>query len=115
MSVRPFVRSSVVLLCAAFLVLGFTAQTRAATPLPVSASERHSQNVLRLLGTVTIPGTPASQWCYDTAVVDDSTYYLADNDRAGIDLIHDGKQPAYQGIIGKGQFTGNWGLQIRQL
>jgi alpha-beta hydrolase superfamily lysophospholipase len=70
------------------------------------------QNVpLPQLATVSIPGTPASNWCYDTAVVDGGTYYLADNDRAGIDLIRDGKQPAYQGIIGKGQFTGIGGCK----
>jgi pimeloyl-ACP methyl ester carboxylesterase len=66
---------------------------------------------LQQLSTVSIPGTPASNWCYDTAVVDDGTYYLADNDRAGIDRIRDGQQPAYEGIIGKGSFTGIGGCK----
>ena len=66
---------------------------------------------LQQLSTVPIPGTPASNWCYDTAVVDDGTYYLADNDRAGIDLIHDGQQPTYQKIIGKRSFTGIGGCK----
>ena len=52
----------------------------------------------------------ASDWCYDTAIVDDGTYYLADNDRAGIDVIG-GEHPTYQGIIGKGQFSGIGGCK----
>ena len=111
MSVRPFVRIGVFSCCvvALFLCLVGQAQARSvSTQHPVSVGK---QEVLHLLGTVTIPGTPASQWCYDTAVVDDGTYYLADNDRAGIDVIHDGKNPAYQGIIGKGQFTGIGGCK----
>ena len=61
---------------------------------------------LQKLTTISLPGTPTSSWCYDTAVTDDGTYYLADNDRAGIDVIHDGPHPTYEGIIGKGSFTG---------
>lgn len=66
---------------------------------------------LRLVSTISIPGTPASRWCYDTAFIDKNTYYLADTERAGIDVVHDGQQPTYQGIIGKGQFTGIGGCQ----
>ncbi len=111
MSIRLLVRICV---CpfGVVLFLSFVGQAQArSVPQPMSVGGGHSQTVLHLLSTVTIPGTPASQWCYDTAVVDDGTYYLADNDRAGIDLIHDGEHPSYQSIIGKGQFTGIGGCK----
>src|ERR1019366_2168193 len=109
MDIRPLIRISAFLFCAQMLLLnsGGLAQAKSG-PLPLQqlAGGTHSHNVLRLLNTVTIPNTPHTQWCYDTAIADDGRYYLADNDRAGIDVIHDGKHSASQGMIGKGQFTG---------
>ena len=112
MSVRPFVRIGVFSCCvvALFLCLVGQAQARSvSTQHPVSVGK---QEVLHLLGTVTIPGTPASQWCYDTAVVDDGTYYLADNDRAGIDVIHDGKNPATRASSAKGNSQGSEAVNL---
>jgi hypothetical protein len=114
MDIRPFIRLSAFLFCAQMLFLnsGGLAQAKSG-PLPQQqgASGTHSHTVLHLLNTVTIPNTPPSYWCYDTAVINNKTYYLADNDRAGIDVIHDGHYPVYQGIIGKGQFTGIGGCK----
>ncbi|MBA2392825.1 MAG: hypothetical protein H0V70_08765 [Ktedonobacteraceae bacterium] len=107
-SIRPFVSIALALFSAAFLFLGMSAQTQAASnPRPP-----HQPWPLQKLTTISLPGTPRSNWCYDTAVVDDGTYYLADNDRAGIDLIHDGQHPMYQGIIGQGQFSGIGGCKV---
>jgi pimeloyl-ACP methyl ester carboxylesterase len=91
----------------------------AATPWIENFVEHHQpgcgtrpQSVpLQEVGTVTVPGVPASNWCYDTAIAHNGKYYLADNDRAGIDVIRDGKHPAYQGSIGKGDFTGIGGCK----
>ena len=107
MSIRPFVSITMALFSVAFIFLGWSAQALAA-PNP---GLPHQPWPLQKLTTISIPGTPRSNWCYDTAIVDDGTYYLADNDRAGIDLIHDGQHPMYQGIIGKGQFTGIGGCK----
>jgi hypothetical protein len=111
MTVRPFVQISIVLLCvvSVFLCLVGPVQARSVPLVHPVLAGRH--DVVHLLDTVTIPGTPASSWCYDTGAVDDGTYYLADNDRAGIDVIRDGKHPTYQGIIGKGQFMGIGGCK----
>jgi hypothetical protein len=65
-----------------------------------------------LFSTVTVPGTPASVWCYDGATVSQNgTVYLSDADRKGLDVIKDGSHPAYQGIIGQGTFTGPGGCK----
>jgi hypothetical protein len=112
MSRHMFVRLCCVLLLVGAFLLVIAERTEAAavvpTPRPLSIGR---QRVLHLVDTLTIPGAPASQWCYDTGAINDGTYYLADNDRAGIDVIHDGEQPTYQGIIGKGQFTGIGGCK----
>jgi hypothetical protein len=106
-SIRPFVRMALALFSAVFLFLGMSAQTQAAS----NPRSPHQPWPLQKLTTISIPHTPASNWCYDTAVIHDGTYYLADNDRASIDVIGGGKQPTYQGIIGKGQFTGIGGCR----
>jgi hypothetical protein len=115
MTIRFFIRLSAFLFCTQMLLLnsGGLAQAKSDLPSPQLqlAGGIHSQKVLHLLNTVTIPNTPHSDWCYDTAIADDGRYYLADNDRAGIDVIHDEKQPVSQGIIGKGQFTGIGGCK----
>jgi hypothetical protein len=114
MDIHPLIRISAFLFCAQMLLLnsGGLAQAKSGPPPQQQlASGTHSHNVLHLLNTVTIPNTSRTQWCYDTAIADDGSYYLADNDRAGIDVIHDGKQPASQAIIGKGQFTGIGGCK----
>jgi hypothetical protein len=66
---------------------------------------------LQQLATVTIPGTPASNWCYDGATVDDGTYYLSDDDNKAIDVIHDSNHPSMALPIGKGMFTGPAGCR----
>jgi hypothetical protein len=66
---------------------------------------------LQQLSTVTVPGTPAANWCYDGATVDDGTYYLSDDDNKAIDVIHDGNHPAIALPIGKGTFTGPGGCR----
>jgi hypothetical protein len=66
---------------------------------------------LQQLATITIPGTPASNWCYDAGTVDNGTYYLADDDNKAIDVIHDGNHPSIALPIGKGTFTGPAGCR----
>jgi hypothetical protein len=107
-SIRPFVSLFFALLAAVSFSFGMVALIQAAAN--IATSPLHPWP-LQKLTTISLPGTPTSNWCYDTAVTDDGTYYLADNDRAGIDVIRDSNHPSYQGIIGKGQFTGVGGCK----
>ncbi|MBA2392045.1 MAG: alpha/beta fold hydrolase [Ktedonobacteraceae bacterium] len=73
---------------------------------------RRPQSVpLQQIATITISGTPASNWCYDAATVDKGTYYLADDDRNAIDVIQDTQHPVLTKTIGPGTFTGPGGCK----